>query len=120
MTHYLLAQLNEGRYGDRAILTPEGIRKMHTPESGFSYGFGWFAYGDRIWHGGDTENFHSDVIADLDSGWGLVVLMNTNDGLKTTLYGNAYGELSMRLMEAVVRGGGSAVGLPAGCSIWSD
>jgi len=112
MTHYLTAQLNGGQYGGRAILTPEGIRTMHTPEAGHSYGFGWFAFGDRIWHGGDNENFHSDVIVDLDSGWGLVVLMNTNDALKTTLYGHAYGELSMRLMEAVVRGGDLPPGYP--------
>ncbi|OXS52224.1 hypothetical protein B1A99_34725 [Cohnella sp. CIP 111063] len=112
MTHYLIAQLNEGQYGGQAIVTPTGTRAMHKPEVGFSYGLGWFSFGNRIWHGGDAENFHSDVIADLDSGWGIVVLMNTNDALLTTVYGHAYGELSMRLMEAAVRGGTLPPGYP--------
>jgi len=106
MTHYLLAQLNGGEYRDRKLLTSEGVEKMHKPAPGFPYAMGWFSYGSRIWHGGDTANFHADVIADLDAGWGIVVLMNTNDALKTTVYGNAYGELSDRLLEAAIRGGG--------------
>jgi len=31
MAHYLIAQLNGGRYGDVQILSPEGIAEMHSP-----------------------------------------------------------------------------------------
>lgn len=31
MSHYLIAQLNGGRYGDVQILSPAGIREMHRP-----------------------------------------------------------------------------------------
>ena len=31
MTHYAIAHLNEGRYGDTAILSPQGIAELHAP-----------------------------------------------------------------------------------------
>ena len=31
MAHYLIAQLNQGRYGDAAILSPKGVAEMHAP-----------------------------------------------------------------------------------------
>ena len=47
MTHYLIAQLNGGRYGETAVLSPEGIAELHRPvaemDGGFGYGMGWAA-----------------------------------------------------------------------------
>jgi len=31
MTHYAVAQLNDGRYGDTSILSPQGIAELHSP-----------------------------------------------------------------------------------------
>ena len=45
MSHYLIAQLNAGRYGETQLLSPDGVARMHTarvatgPHGG--YGFGW-------------------------------------------------------------------------------
>ena len=50
MSHYLIAQLNDGRYGGVQILSPAGISEMHRPAAEFTmmgaslgqYGMGWF------------------------------------------------------------------------------
>jgi len=31
MTHFAIAQMNEGRYGDTSVLSPQGIAEMHAP-----------------------------------------------------------------------------------------
>lgn len=46
MTHYLIAQLNDGRYNDTTLLSPQGITTLHQPavregESEKFYGMGW-------------------------------------------------------------------------------
>lgn len=40
MTHYIIAQLNEGAYGDNQLLTPQGIATLHTPSPLSTYGMG--------------------------------------------------------------------------------
>jgi CubicO group peptidase (beta-lactamase class C family) len=104
MTHYLVSQINGGNYQNDSLLSSEGMKFMHKGSAVFSYGMGWFTVPHMISHGGDTENFHSDVIILPANGWGLVILMNTNDALKTTLYGNVYAELSMNIMNLVSTG----------------
>ena len=47
MTHYLIAQLNGGRYRTASVLSPEGVDELHrpavaTPKTGTSYAMGWF------------------------------------------------------------------------------
>jgi len=46
MTHYLIAQLNAGRYADTSVLSPEGVAAMHRPavkegDRDIFYGMGW-------------------------------------------------------------------------------
>ncbi len=90
MTHYLVAQINEGRYLGTSLLSPGGIAQLHQPGAsmdtrGDGYGMGWVispasgSFGvPAIWHGGDIANFHSDVIILPQQHWGIVVLMNVN------------------------------------------
>lgn len=104
MTHFLLSQMNGGQYGDATLLSAASIGLMQRHEPGYPYGMGWFTNPVFVSHGGDAEHFHSDVIMDLDTGWGIVVLMNTNDALLTTVYGNGYGDLSFRLLQAASNG----------------
>ncbi|MFF2889378.1 serine hydrolase domain-containing protein [Paenibacillus sp. NPDC057967] len=104
MTHFLLSQMNGGQYDDVTVLSAASTGLMQRHESGFPYGMGWFTAPALISHGGDAEHYHSDVIMDLDSGWGIVVLMNTNDALLTTIYGSGYGDLSIRLLQAASDG----------------
>ena len=83
--HYLIAQLNDGSYGEEQILSPDNVEMMHQPavetgSEGVSYAFGWrtnLVEGEPIVrHGGDTSNFHSDMAFSPTRGWGVAVLMN--------------------------------------------
>ena len=31
MPHFVIAQLNEGKYGEASVLSPQGVVEMHTP-----------------------------------------------------------------------------------------
>lgn len=83
--NYLIAQLNEGRYGDAQILSPESIALMQQPaieygNDGESYAFGWrtkVVGGEpSVRHGGDTTNFHSDLAFSPNRGWGVAIVIN--------------------------------------------
>jgi CubicO group peptidase (beta-lactamase class C family) len=90
MTHFLIAQLNDGRYGNVSLLSPAGIAEMHTPaaregDSETFYGMGWEVETvdglTTLTHNGDHGNFHADVTLTSD-GWGIVMMANEN-GLLT-------------------------------------
>jgi CubicO group peptidase (beta-lactamase class C family) len=90
MTHYLISQLNGGRYEGTAVLSPAGIDELHrpavqTPEADTSYGMGWFVgpVNDipAVHHQGETFNFHSNVVLIPQSRRGVVVLMNAENSL---------------------------------------
>ncbi len=91
--HYLIAQLNQGRYGDVSILSPQGIDTLHAPsvtaaplgyhkQSSGDYAMGWYALTVNgisvITYDGDTPSFHADVILIPARNWGLALLVNTN------------------------------------------
>jgi CubicO group peptidase (beta-lactamase class C family) len=90
MTHYLIAQLNGGRFDGTSVLWPDGIGRLHrpaveTPEADTSYGMGWFV-GPRnnipaIHHQGETFNFHANVVLIPQSRKGVVVLINAENSL---------------------------------------
>ena len=91
MAHYLIAQLNGGRYGDAQILSPEGIAEMHSPGVDANsmgvdlgdYGMGWIitptSQGNRIWHDGTTPDYFSYMALLPDQNRGMVLLVNTNE-----------------------------------------
>src|SRR3989454_5496926 len=67
MTHYLVAQMNGGRFGSTSVLSSAGIATMHAPAvpregRPDSYGMGWvngpLAGVPAIWHGGNIFHFH--------------------------------------------------------------
>lgn len=70
MANFMIAQLQDGRFGDGQILRPETARLMHTPSLPHPAGFDTMAHGfflDQrngraiLEHGGDTIVFHSDL-----------------------------------------------------------
>jgi hypothetical protein len=90
MTHYLVSQLNGGRFAGTSVLSPAGTSELHraaveTPEDGTSYGMGWFVgpINDipAIHHQGETFNFHANVVLIPGSRKGVVVLMNAENSL---------------------------------------
>ena len=84
MAHYLIAQLNDGTYGDNQLLSSQGIVTLHTPGSRISslssYGMGWVIQSQpeatKLWHNGDVSNFHSNMLLLPDQHIGIVILTN--------------------------------------------
>ena len=91
MSHYLIAQLNEGRYEGAQILSSEGIAKLHQGSAdvgrGTSYAMGWVDSEmdgvPVVWHNGDPGDFHATMILVPKSKWGVVLLMNGSNDLRT-------------------------------------
>src|SRR5919107_1814372 len=88
MTHYLIAQLNSGRYADTSVLSPEGVAAMHRPavkegDRDIFYGMGWerrstLSSVPVIQHDGTNSNFYADMILEPEGRWGIVILANFN------------------------------------------
>jgi len=86
MTHYAIAQLSDGRYGDTSILSAQGITELHAPaistEGDEQYAMGWnVATLDGIplvLHTGDIGHFHSVVVLMPDRGSGFILLANAS------------------------------------------
>jgi CubicO group peptidase (beta-lactamase class C family) len=86
MTHYVIAHLNEGRYGDAAILSPQGMAELHAPAIPWwgdtHYAMGW-AVGTwseipAIWHGGYEFSYLSMLTLLPESRSGVILLSNAN------------------------------------------
>jgi CubicO group peptidase (beta-lactamase class C family) len=86
MARFMIAHLQQGKYGEAQILRPETVQLMHgTPltilprVNRMVLGFYESNYKGRrmIAHGGDTEWFHSDLNLFLDEGVGLFVSVNS-------------------------------------------
>ena len=97
MAHYMIAQLNDGRYCDAQILSPAGIAEMHRPAAEFNmmgvslgqYGMGWFI-NDRdqvriVWHSGVVPDFFAYMAILPGQKKGLVLLMNADHFLMSNL-----------------------------------
>ena len=41
MSHYMIAEINDGRFGSESVLSPQGMMLRHTPPPPKRYGFGW-------------------------------------------------------------------------------
>ncbi|MEZ4664562.1 MAG: serine hydrolase domain-containing protein [Caldilineaceae bacterium] len=83
LTHYLISQLNDGRYGDVTLLSPAGMAALHQPAAGDTgYGMGWHrdVINDEpmIWHDGSNANFHANLILIPNGRWGIALLANAN------------------------------------------
>jgi CubicO group peptidase (beta-lactamase class C family) len=89
MARFMLAHLQEGRYGSRRILGEAAAREMHRrlftadPRvNGWAHGFLEMTLnGERvIWHGGDSVYFHTALALFLERGVGVYVSYNSADG----------------------------------------
>ena len=95
--HYLIAQMNSGRYGTAQVLSPQGIATLHAPSehaqtqtnpdmggTGGTYGMGWvdgLAYGvPAVWHNGDDSR-NGSLLVMTKRGWGMAVLINSSHPL---------------------------------------
>jgi len=90
MTHYLMAHLNGGRYGDMQILSAAGVEEMHCGVkelkmgdlSGGFYGMGWFdtsmAQAKIVSHGGNTPDFSAYMALLPEHKKGVILLFNAD------------------------------------------
>jgi CubicO group peptidase (beta-lactamase class C family) len=81
MAHYLIAQMNGGRYHDRSILSPQGIAFMQTRSAGVPYGNGWDNGGALVNQDGATANFQASVFFDPKARLGVFLAANVMNGL---------------------------------------
>lgn len=86
ITHFMIAHLQNGRFGSVQILKPETAIQMHQRQQGWpapmnAMCLGFYEEsrnGQRIiGHGGDTQWFHSDLHLLLDSNVGFFVSYNS-------------------------------------------
>ena len=86
MAHYLIAQMNGGRYRDASVLSPDGIALIHTPVS-TPYGLGWEFVQDNgrtlVNHDGGTPNFETALFFDPRERVGVYVAANIDGALDT-------------------------------------
>jgi len=90
MAHYLIAQLNGGRYGDMQILSSAGIDELHRAVAEqrvmgavvATYGMGWFVEEigrtKVVWHGGNVPDFSSYMALLPEQKKGVVLLVNSD------------------------------------------
>ena len=86
IARFMIAHLQDGRYGNEAILTPAMAKLMHSTQSRMAPGFNGFDLGFYqvnsnglrvISHGGNTDLFHSGLYLLLDKNIGLFVSFNS-------------------------------------------
>jgi CubicO group peptidase (beta-lactamase class C family) len=86
MANFMIAHLQDGKFGDKQILRPETAKLMHTRTfgsddrlNGMALGFYEESRNGKriIGHGGDTELFHSDLHLVLAENVGLLVSYNS-------------------------------------------
>lgn len=100
MTHFMIAHLQNGKYGDAQILKPETAVEMHSRQKGWpdamnAMCLGFYEESQNghriIGHGGDTTYFHSDLHLILGANVGFFVSYNSaghseGEGGRTTLF----------------------------------
>ena len=86
MSHFMIAQLEDGQYDGARVLKPETARLMHSRLFGVSSAANGMAHGfyettrnghRTIAHGGDSQWFHSDMQLMLDEHLGFFISSNS-------------------------------------------
>ena len=80
MSHYMIAELNDGRFGSASVLSPRGMALRHLALPPPRYGYGWeFTRSNRrvlIDHDGGTANFQTSLFMDPQAHVGVFVAAN--------------------------------------------
>ena len=81
MANYMIAQLNQGEFKGKSILSANAMNTMHHPSSFVGndtyYAMGWEVNNEVISHNGWTENTYSKVV--LDGEYGISLQINSMD-----------------------------------------
>jgi CubicO group peptidase (beta-lactamase class C family) len=83
MARYLIVHLNDGRLGQTALLSPEGVAALHRPavaRPGGHYAMGWGVQTGGttlLAHSGQSYNYFARMVLVPERRWGVVVLQNS-------------------------------------------
>lgn len=86
LSRFMISQLQNGKYENAEILSPQVAQEMHARQKGFNPELNAMALGFYeesrnghriIGHGGDTLYFHSDLHLVLDAGVGFFIAYNS-------------------------------------------
>ncbi|MEN3335272.1 MAG: hypothetical protein V7641_4637 [Blastocatellia bacterium] len=131
MSHWVIAHLNGGKYGDKRIANAATVEDMHLAHmttgatigrpdvSPDDYGMGWFVNTyrghRRVQHGGNIDGFSANVALFPQDGVGVVVLTNLNGTPLRDLIVNVIADRLMKIepvdwiaQAAAVRAAGEA------------
>jgi CubicO group peptidase (beta-lactamase class C family) len=128
MARYMIALLNEGRYGDEQILSADGIGELHRGVAEHvamgismgSYGMGWYVgevgQTKAAWHTGTVPEFASYMALLPEQKKGVVLLANADhfmmepvlsevgEGLATLLAGEPPSPIRLGFVPWLMRG----------------
>jgi CubicO group peptidase (beta-lactamase class C family) len=88
MAHYLIAQLNQGRYHGKAILSPAGMAEVQRPAVPLGSADTFYAMGldvgpingvPTVSHDGSMFNFHANLVLIPEGRWGVILLENAEN-----------------------------------------
>jgi len=94
MTHFLIPHLNGGRFGETALVSPQGVIELIQPvgrkgtsDEYYAMDWGVMNFDGEQWvmKGGDLADFKTQMVLVPDGKWGVVTLINTNDRLGSFL-----------------------------------
>src|SRR6266511_3233817 len=94
MANFMIAQLQNGRFGSTRILQEATARAMHQQNftndprvNGFAHGFAVATINDQqlLWHGGDIMHFHSALVLLPAHNVGFFVAYNGANGMLAVL-----------------------------------
>jgi CubicO group peptidase (beta-lactamase class C family) len=114
MTHYLSAHLDKGEYQGVQMLSRAGVELLHTPGSeispGIGYGMGWVSFEWKeigaegeptpqgLTHSGSWLGYAANMVIIPEREVGVIVLLNSNDPLRESVYANIGFDLARIVM----------------------
>jgi CubicO group peptidase (beta-lactamase class C family) len=107
MAHFLIAQMNGGRYWDISVLSPDGIALLQAEPPSGAYGMGWESVridGRRlINHDGATGNYQCSVFIDPEDRVGVFLAANAMSALDGLSSSRSSASLGARSAPEIVR-----------------
>src|SRR5579872_2498199 len=105
MGHWLIVHLNEGRFGETALLSPGGMATLHEPPARGWYAMGWsqsrLGNVHTLVHLGEVPNFRAQAVLAPGENLGVVSLINVDTQLdESRIAGLAEGVMAILVGQA--------------------
>lgn len=93
LSHFAIAELNDGQYNGTSILSPRGMAETHTPglammrgdyRGAMDWAVGTVDGIPVLRHDGDTGYFHGIIFLQPDQKWGVILLGNASGFVEIT------------------------------------